>query len=283
MSIHAANRRPVARIIPLLFSSLFLLNGCSDQSNEPTTGSPAPVTAPVPAPEPSPVIVAIESPSAHGAHQEAHSPDGSAVPSTDGGLVAGTKASGGTAAQGRADRIEAYRVVLAADETIRIPGTPGELRVWIGGQDYHPVFAEDMVEDETTVPAVGESATVQPFAPGFEIEPEETQCIRIHPSGSEVRFRLIPVEQGEFEVGADVFFFDSPSCTGSPIPKTAATLKVQVEVDPQKILIGKALQLWDILWEKFVEFWAAVVAIFFGVLLFLIRGRLKQWLGYEDK
>ena len=80
-----------------------------------------------------------------------------------------------------------------------------------------------------------------------------------------------------------MFFFDSRDCTGSPIPKTAATLKVQVEVDPERILIGKALQLWDITWNKFVEFWAALVAIFFGVLLFLIRGKLKKWFGYEDK
>ncbi len=257
----------------LLLSLLLVLGlaGCSDQGEE-SVGTAEPLAPP------DPVHVLVERPveenPTHNAQQ------GAVSAGHDERIVVATAES---AAVQRPNRIAQYRVVLAADETIRIPGTPGELRVWIGGEDYQPRFADDMVEDETAVAAVGESATVQPFAPGFEIEPQTTQCIRIHPSGSEVRFRLIPIQQGEFEVGADVFFFDSRDCTGSPIPKTAATLKVQVEVDPERILIGKALQLWDITWNKFVEFWAALVAIFFGVLLFLIRGKLKKWFGYEDK
>jgi|GEM_PF-1962519 len=178
--------------------------------------------------------------------------------------------------------IDEYNVVLGVDETIKIPGIPGELRVWIGSPDYRPDFPERMAQDETSVPAVGESATVQPFAPAFKIEPAETQCIRIHPSGSEVRFKLIPEKQGSFEVGANVYLFDSLDCSGSPIPKTAATLKVLVEVDRKEAFLEKVRELWDVLWEKFVEFWAALLAILFGLILFLIRGRLKRWFGYGD-
>ncbi len=177
-------------------------------------------------------------------------------------------------------RVDDYRVVLGVDEIIRIPGIAGELRVWIGSPDYSPNFPERMVQDETTLPAVGESATVQPFAPAFKISPTETQCIKIHPSGSEVRFKLTPQKQGTFEVGANVYLFDSADCSGSPIPKTAATLKVSVEVDKKEIFIEKVHELLDVLWEKFVDFWAALVAILLGLILFLIRGKLKKWFGY---
>lgn len=251
MIFHSRTRRNTTCLLPLILSLGLLLTGCSDPPSGPEPAASI---------EPDPYEQARNT-----SHQEVVSNEPFiSLPETP-------------------NRLEAYRVVLGADETIRMPGTPGELRVWIGGHDHHPDFPEDMVEDETTVPAVGDSAKVQPFAPGFEIRPEETQCILIHPSGSEVRFTLIPLDHGVFEVGANVLFFGSPDCTGSPIPKTATTLKVQVDVDPWRILIGKALQLWDVLWEQFVEFWAALVAIFFGVLLFLIRGRLKKWFDYGDK
>jgi hypothetical protein len=179
------------------------------------------------------------------------------------------------------NRIDEYRVVLGADEKIRIPGLPGELRVWIGSPSHKPDFPDDMVKDETAIPAVGESATVQPFAPAFKIDPIKTQCIKIHPSGSEVRFKLTPQKQGTFEVGADVHLFDSSDCSGSPIPKTTSTMKVLVEVNQKENFLEKVNELWNILWEKFVEFWAALLVIFFGVILFFIRVKLKKWFGYE--
>lgn len=179
-------------------------------------------------------------------------------------------------------RIENYDVVLGADEIINVPGIPGELRVWIGNQHYEPNFPDQMIQDKDSIPALGGWATVQPFAPAFKIDPIETHCIKIHPSGSEVRFKLIPTKQGSFEVGANINLFDSPDCSGAPIPKTASTLKVLVKVNPKEIFIEKMNELWNVLWEKFVEFWAALVAIFFGVILFLFKGKLKKWFGYEN-
>lgn len=207
----------------------------------------------------------------------------SAVSSSGQALLAMGSAGSRAAMADNTHRADEYNVVLGVDETIKIPGLPGELRVWIGSPDYRPEFPERMSQDEATVPALGESAKVQPFAPAFTIEPAETQCIRIHPSGSEVRFKLIPQKQGSFEVGANVYLFDSLDCSGSPIPKTAATLKVRVEVDSKQAFIEKLNELWHVLWQKFVEFWAALLAVLFGLILFLIRGRLKHWFGYDDK
>ena len=154
---------------------------------------------------------------------------------------------------------------------------------WISSSSFTPTFPTRITQDEKRIPALGESARVEPFAPAFKIEPAETQCIKIHPSGSEVRFKLIPEKSGTFDVGANVFLFDSLDCAGSPIPKTAASLKVTVEVNQKEIFLEKAKDLWDIFWEQFLDFWAAFVAIIFALILFLIRGKLKQWFGFDNE
>lgn len=176
---------------------------------------------------------------------------------------------------------DAYRVVLGADEQLKIPGIPGELRVWIGDSAYQPDMSEDMTHTQTTLSAAGEWAKIEPFAPAFAIEPKETPCIKIHPSGSEVRFQLTPRKAGTFEVGATVYLYSSPGCSGDPIPKIAANLHVTVNVDKKGVVQEKGKELWEIFWEQLLEFWTALLVLFFGLVLFLIRGRLKKWFGYE--
>jgi hypothetical protein len=189
----------------------------------------------------------------------------------------------GEEAAAPAESYPEYTVVLGVDEQLGIPGFPGELRVWIGNSNFKPNFPTSMIQDETTIPGEGESAKVVPFAPAFEIDPPEIQCIKIHLRGSELRFKLIPKKAGTFNVGANVFLFDSLDCSGSPIPKIAATLQVMVEVNTKEILAAKAGEIWSIFWEKLLEFWAAFVVLIFGLILFLIRSKLKQWFGFEDK
>jgi hypothetical protein len=181
------------------------------------------------------------------------------------------------------NELDDYTVVLAADKHLQIPGLPGELRVWIGNSSFKPDFPSDMEQNETAVPPVGESATVKPRSSAFEIDPSETQCIRIHPRGSEVSFKLTPKKSGTFTVGAQVFLFYSNDCSGAPVPKFSATQKVTVEVNQEEILIEKVKELWNILWEKLLEFWGMLVALILTVILFLIKGKLKQWFGFEKK
>lgn len=183
----------------------------------------------------------------------------------------------------RANTFDEYRVVLGADEQLKIPGIPGELRVWIGDPAYQPDMPEDMAHTGTTLPAAGEWAKVEPYAPAFAIEPKGTPCIKIHPSGSEVRFQLTPKKAGTFEVGATVYLFSTPECSGAPVPKIAANLHVTVKVDKKEVVQEKGKQLWEIFWEQLLEFWAALLVLLFGLVLFLIRGRLKKWFGYEKE
>ncbi|MCB2184224.1 MAG: hypothetical protein KQH63_19535 [Desulfobulbaceae bacterium] len=181
------------------------------------------------------------------------------------------------------EKLNDYTVALGADKQMKIPGLPGELRVWIGSSKFKPEFPTRMGQDETTIPAEGEWATVEPFAPAFEIDPPETECIKIHPSGSVVRFKLTAKKAGTFDVGANVYLFDAPDCSGAPIPKTAATLKVTVEVDRKEIFSDKGKDLWNVFWQELLEFWAALVALIFGLFLFLVRGKLKKWFGFEQE
>lgn len=174
-----------------------------------------------------------------------------------------------------------YRVVLGADEQLKIPGIPGELRVWIGDPAYQPDMPEEMTRTQTTLRAAGEWAKIEPYSPAFTIEPKGTPCIKIHPSGSEVRFQLTPRKAGTFEVGATVYLYNTPDCSGAPIPKIAANLKVTVKVDTTGVVQEKGKELWEIFWEQLLEFWAALLVILFGLVLFLIRGKLKKWFGYD--
>ena len=180
------------------------------------------------------------------------------------------------------NKYDQYKVELGADSIIKIPGIPGELRVWIGFPEYEATFPEDMSRAHGSLPAVGETARVRPFSTGLKIEPKESLCMKIHPTGSEVRFELIPIKEGVFKVGADVHLFDSDDCSGAPIPKAAATLQVEVKVDRAEIANVRKKELWEVFWEKFLQFWGAVVALFFGLVLFLLRNQLKKWFGYRD-
>ena len=209
-------------------------------------------------------------------------PDNGGHPENGGAPVVGSGSTlngGSTATPSRTDQ---YKVKLGADEVIKMPGPPGELRVWIGIPEFEADFPEDMTTATELLPAVGESAKVAPFAPGFTIEPEESMCMLIDPQGSQVRFKLIPVDTGEFDVGADVHLYHSTDCTGTAIPKGVATLSVRVEVAVGKVVKEHAKDMWEIVWEKFLEFWGAALALFFAALLFLFKGRIKKWTGYGD-
>ena len=176
-----------------------------------------------------------------------------------------------------------YKVELGVDEFIELPGAPGELRIWIGSEQEQASFPSGFVSDQVTLSVSGQTATISPFAPDFTITPATSQCIRVHPSGSEVIFQLTPTKSGDFNVGANVNLYDTTDCSGAPIPKSTARLKVTVTVNNQAVVMGGALELWSVFWVKLLDFWGAVVALFFALLIFLIRKKLKQWFGFSSE
>lgn len=172
--------------------------------------------------------------------------------------------------------LEKYSVLLELDSVIKHPGN-GELIVWIGLEDMPEKRTEGVTRDKTTIPAsIGQYATVKPIAPNFEIDPPVKQCIRIHPNGSEVKFILTPKDSGTFRVSAQILLYDSINCNGPPVPRTASTLSVKVHVESESPFRVKMAQLGEVLWDNFLKFWGALLAILFGFAIYKIRKKLKM-------
>ncbi len=176
-----------------------------------------------------------------------------------------------------------YKVELAVDDSIAI-GSSGTLIVSIGAETAEFEVREDMVSDERHIPSdAGDYAEITPYGPGFEVSPVKQQCVKIHPSGSEVKFSITPLQAGELTVSANIQLYATADCSDSPVPKTAADLKVTVYVDKAKERAKKKEEFLDIFWEKLQEFWGGLLALVFGLVLFLLRKKLKVWFGFEEE
>lgn len=174
-----------------------------------------------------------------------------------------------------------YKVILEVNERIKTHER-ATLRVWIGiGPKWGPHLGK--VQDSTTIPVdIGQYAKITPFAPGFDIEPNTAQCIKLDRSGAEVVFSLTPQKQGAFEVSANIDLYEESGCTGTPVPKRTAILTVHVDVDGKHLITDKAGELTAVAWDKFLNFWGLLLTLVFGMLLFLIRRNIKRKTGYED-
>ncbi|WP_452229457.1 hypothetical protein [Lacinutrix sp. MEBiC02404] len=180
---------------------------------------------------------------------------------------------------------EDYKVVLSVDGAINKNET-GMMQVWIGASKIKPFFSDGMVQDETTVPSnIGSYAKITPVASDSDFEIvylTDEKCYKIHPSGSDVRFLLKPKRAGTYKVSANVEIFRDSNCSGEFVPKTSKTLSVIVAVDIKKDISTRIQVLLDIIWEKFLTFWGALIAFIFAVLFFLIKRRIKRKTDYEE-
>ncbi|MGY8870550.1 MAG: hypothetical protein ACKVJE_08930 [Pseudomonadales bacterium] len=175
-----------------------------------------------------------------------------------------------------------YKVEITANTSLKIPGPVGELRVWIGNPDSGADVPAGMTSSITTIPVAGETAKIEAIAPEFDITPKSIQCIKIHPKGSELSFKLVPIKSGTFQVGANINLFDSVDCSGIPVPRTAAMLKVTVNVDSGGLFKEKSIELLSVFWNKLLEFWEALLVSIFGIILFLAKDKLKRLFGKKD-
>lgn len=173
-----------------------------------------------------------------------------------------------------------YTAVLDVTEKMELH-QKGDFRVWIGIEDYMPEDDSTLSRKTTSFPAdEGNFARITPYAPDFRIEPEDSQVMRIVPSGSSVLFTIIPEKKGEFKISAKIELFDNPEFEGVPIPKTTNIVSVVVTVDPKVNLMDRLGQLGTVVWDNFLKFWGAVVALIFGALLFVTRKFIKKKTGF---
>ena len=175
-----------------------------------------------------------------------------------------------------------YKVALDVTKEIEL-NSKATLRVWIGKENYMPDQLPQSARDATSIPArIGDYARVTPFAPDFEVGPEESQTMHIVPSGSAVLFYLTPTKQGEFLISAKIELYDNPELEGIAVPKTSEIVSVLVTVDKKAAMMGRLGQLGTIVWDEFVKFWGALVAILFAVILFVVRKFARRKTGFVD-
>ncbi len=179
--------------------------------------------------------------------------------------------------------LENYSVTVAANEQLEIPGNPGELSVWIGHSANAPIAQPGMATQTKPLGAAGETARVTPFTLGIDVEPKQSECEKIDPSGSEVRFKLIPIKAGTFTVGANVELYGSEDCSGPPVPKSAKSVEVKVRVNEVGAFTEGIVELADAAWKAFLTFWDKVLLLIFSLFLFLIRKKLAEWFGFKGK
>lgn len=177
--------------------------------------------------------------------------------------------------------LEDYLVELKADSIFKV-NKNGELKIWIGKEQFRIETEDGMVRTEAYIPAeIGQYAKVTPYAPDFIISPPQKGCILIHPTGSEVLFTLTPKEVGDFKVSATIEIYNDEDCSGPFVPKSAETLTVHVSVDKEKVIREKKNELFNVVWDKFKWFFGALVALLFGLLLYKIKQKIKKRTGYS--
>lgn len=193
--------------------------------------------------------------------------------------------SDGTAAGSPASETDELAVVLGVTKDMRIPGPAGEFRVWIGSAAYQASFPARLAQAVKSLFVSPEfiAARVTPYAPDFDITPERTLCIKLDSSGSEVRFTLTPKKTGTFYVAAQVELFTQADCSDSPFPKYSTDLEVLVSVGSEELAEERKKEFGAVFWEKLLEFWGALLALLFGLILFVIRGKLKKLFGFDPK
>ncbi|WP_395400494.1 hypothetical protein ACHMW6_23880 [Pseudoduganella sp. UC29_106] len=178
--------------------------------------------------------------------------------------------------------LEKYSVTVSANETLPMPGPPGELRVWIGDERLAPRVQPGMNTQTLALESRGETARVKPFALGLEVEPRESVCEKITPTGSEVRFALKPSKLGTFTVGANVELFGTPDCSGAPVPKTAKSVTVKVVVSPGNLAREKAGEAGEIVWKRVLEVVGGVAGIISVAVLWRVRKKIFKLFGYPS-
>jgi hypothetical protein len=178
---------------------------------------------------------------------------------------------------------ESYSVSVSADAELEIPGKPGILKVWIGETDNTPKPEPGKHHNVVKFGTTGQTARVEPHAPGMKVEPVESLCEKIDPSGSEVEFQISPIESGDYEVGATVKLYASDDCTGAPVPKSTKSVEVKVKVSKAAVAKDALMDLLESTWKAFLSFWDKLLVLVFALFLFLIRKRLYQWFGFKPK
>ncbi|MBR4135264.1 MAG: hypothetical protein IKU03_02490 [Bacteroidales bacterium] len=161
-----------------------------------------------------------------------------------------------------------------------------KLKIWIGeekeAEKYQPKENNKMAHDTVVFSAVNATyARITPSAPEFEVEPKSI-IVPIVATGVEKTFVLTPKQEGTFQVSAEIELFDNKDCIGVGKPVASGEVIVEVSVDNMGHFKKFLRRLGSEFGSQFETFFAALLVILFGALIFVIRKFIKKKTDYND-
>ena len=173
-----------------------------------------------------------------------------------------------------------YNIKVSAAKEFELNGPPGSMNVWIGPPAFTPETTEGEVSALNTIMNEGDFAEIEPFGPAFVFEPPVSGCIRIGRGGSDTSFQVTPQQRGEYQIGANVLLYTDSACDIAPVSRGSKRTTVTVIVSGSNMLESLAFDAWYMFREQFRLFIGSAFAIFFGLLLFLMRKKIAARFGY---
>jgi hypothetical protein len=304
---------------PVLLATLLLIalaSGCS--SHLPSAGERGPTAAPFPSPAPKPISSppppppppirpGASAPSDNG--EETYPPSPVLEPRAgpkERPVIYVRDHSGGKAAHSTKNTdvalaeetppeedLKQYSVIAATDPLITNAVPLHKLTVWIGSQaksvEKQKTFAAGLSVAETSFASpTSSSARITPKStiPGIKFDPA-TVCSRIDLKGngtSKDFYWQLPsgTPNAEFEVGAEVRLFSATDCTGPATDNDPKSVAVKVALKTESAFSQFLKQLLSTTEKGFFDFWGKFVALFFALLLFLVRKKFFAWFGFKQ-
>jgi pyruvate/2-oxoglutarate dehydrogenase complex dihydrolipoamide acyltransferase (E2) component len=112
--------------------------------------------------------------------------------------------------------LEHYNVKLSTNKNSLKAGEPVSLRIMVEAPKY-PLSGKEAHGFQVSLKGAG-----------FTADQPAPECLRVHPSGSEVIYILHSVTPGTFDVTADVSVFPTRDCETFNVQKTSKPIKISV-------------------------------------------------------
>ena len=192
-----------------LLAVSMLFGGCVATKNAEPAAQPAPAGQPSEAP----VATTAEAPAAAPAAQPKAAPKPAASKAAPKAAPAAVTA----AAPAEEKPCDLYNVEMAMDETALTVGKSVSLYVHVKANGF-PLTGHE---------AHGVKVTFNGM--GFASNPPASECLRVHPNGSDIIYNVTAANAGTYDVVANVAFYPTRDCNASRVSKMSNALTVTVK------------------------------------------------------
>jgi len=195
-----------------LLAVSMLFGGCVATKN----AEPAPQPAPAEQPSEAPVASMAEAPAAAPAAQPKAAPK-PAAPKAAAKAAPAAVTAPAASAPAEEKPCDLYDVEMAMDETALTVGKSVSLYVHVKANGF-PLTGHE---------AHGVKVTFNGM--GFASNPPASECLRVHPNGSDIIYNVTAANAGTYDVVANVAFYPTRDCNASRVSKMSNALTVTVK------------------------------------------------------